>query len=79
MFMFSIEHRPLRAFWLHEPKNSAPAALTPPPKPDRRSLVASWARTRLDEEAQRDVDLTEKPPKPFFPIQLVMAVYPSRN
>jgi len=79
MFMFRIDHRPLRAFWVHEPNNSAPAALTPEPKPDRRSLMAAWARSRLDEEVRREVDLVENPPKPFFPIQLVMAVYPSRN
>jgi hypothetical protein len=77
MFMFRIDHKASSAFWLHDPKHSAPAAMKP--KPDRRSLMAVWAKSRLDEEHRRDVDLSEQAPKPFYPIQLVMAVYPSRN
>jgi len=77
MFMFRIDHMPVRAYWLHDPAHSAPAALKP--RPDRKSLVAVWARSRLNEEVQREVDLTERQPKPFYPIQMVTAVYPSRN
>ena len=77
MFMFRIDHKSSSAFWLHDPANSAPAAMKP--EPDRTSLVAAWARSRLEEEHRRDVDLSASPPRPYYPIELVMTVYPSRN
>jgi hypothetical protein len=77
MFLFRIEHKKHPTYWVHDPKSSAPAALHP--RPSRRALMAGWAHSRLAEDQRREVDLRAKPPRAFFPMELVLTVYPSRN
>ena len=81
MFMFSIDHKAYQAFWIHDPAHSAPSSTRPVRKsePDRGELMASWGASRLAEELRRETDLSKNPPRPFFPLQLVMHVYPSKN
>lgn len=77
MFMFTVDNNQVRSFWLHDPASSAPAGLKP--QPDKKSLMAAWAQSRLGEEQRTDVDLRKNPPRPFYPLQLVLAVYPSKS
>ncbi len=79
MFMFRIDHKSQQAFWIHDPRHSAPAAIDIPHSRNRVQLMTAWAEARLAEEKQRDTDLRQQPPKPFYPMKLVLAVYPSRN
>lgn len=77
MFMFKIGHKAIKSLWLHDPENSAPVSMEP--KQDKKTVMAQWGTSRIAEEQKRDVDLHQTPPKPFFPIDLVLAVYPSKN
>ena len=77
MFMFKIGHKAIKTLWLHDPAKSAPVSLEP--KPDKKTVMAKWGTSRLEEEHKREVDLHLTPPKPFFPMDLVLVVYPSNN